>query len=185
MIYCKKLDHPCYRKTIALPFQTEEVCFEYWSFEAIYHRLQTESGKRSRKNAKDLADRKERIAYYQSWTKSVSFPWRKKISMTTFPGCGPCWSGGNKHYVVDKIIADNGFDNLKRELSELIWSTSPVIKRWDNFLKKCEGIWPGNDQRDPVPRLSWPMHALESSCLCRIELSWRNRPPPIQLSDDW
>jgi len=26
------------------------------------------------KNAKDLADRKERIAYYQSWTKSVSFP---------------------------------------------------------------------------------------------------------------
>lgn len=49
---------------------------------------------------------------------------------------------GNKHYVVDKMIADNGFDTVKKELSELIWGTAPVVKRWDNFLKSVKGFGP-------------------------------------------
>jgi hypothetical protein len=94
------------------------------------------------KHTKDLAERKERIAYYQYWTKDLI------LAMTVegfYEYISKLWAmliWGNKHYVVDKMIADNGFDALKRELSELIWGTSSVIKRWDNFLKSVKGFGP-------------------------------------------
>jgi hypothetical protein len=49
---------------------------------------------------------------------------------------------GNKKYIVDKMIQDNGFEMLKKELSELVWGTSPLIKRWDGFLKNVKGFGP-------------------------------------------
>ncbi|MDP2863107.1 MAG: hypothetical protein Q8N95_09975 [Desulfobacterales bacterium] len=94
------------------------------------------------KHTKDLAERKERIAFYQSWTKE------RILSMTEenfYDYLSRLWAmliWGNKHYVVDKMIADNGFDTQKRELSELIWGASPIIKRWDNFLKSVKGFGP-------------------------------------------
>jgi len=94
------------------------------------------------KHASDLAERNERTAYFQSWTKE------RIISMTEenfYDYISKLWAmliWGNKQYVVDKMIADNGFDTLKRELSELIWGTAPIIKRWDNFLKNVKGFGP-------------------------------------------
>ncbi len=58
------------------------------------------------KHTKDLAERKERIAYYKSWTKD------RILSMTEenfYDYLSRLWAiliGGNKHYVVDKMIAD-------------------------------------------------------------------------------
>lgn len=49
---------------------------------------------------------------------------------------------GNKQYVVDKLIADNGFENLKKQLSELLYSSAPIDKRWDSFLKTAKGMGP-------------------------------------------
>ena len=49
---------------------------------------------------------------------------------------------GNKKYVVDKLIADNGFLALKKQLAELLYGTSPVEKRWDLFLKSVKGMGP-------------------------------------------
>lgn len=94
------------------------------------------------KHTKDLTERKERIAYYQTWTKE------RILSMTEedfYDYLSRLWAmliWGNKHYVVDKMIANNGFDALKRELSELVWGTSSVINRWDNFLKSVKGFGP-------------------------------------------
>jgi hypothetical protein len=94
------------------------------------------------KHSRDLAERKERIAYYQSWTKE------RILSMTEenfYDYISKLWAmliWGNKQYVVDKMIADNGFDAVKRELSELIWGASPIMKRWDNFLKNVKGFGP-------------------------------------------
>jgi len=94
------------------------------------------------KHTKDLAERKERIAFYQSWTKE------RLLAMTEeefYDYLSHLWAmliWGNKHYVVDKMIADNGFDTVKKELSELIWGTAPVVKRWDNFLKSAKGFGP-------------------------------------------
>lgn len=49
---------------------------------------------------------------------------------------------GNKKYVVDKMIADNGFAMLKKQLAELLYSTNPIEKRWDVFLKSIKGMGP-------------------------------------------
>lgn len=70
------------------------------------------------------AERKERKDYYQSFTKD------KLIAMTEeefLEYISKLWSmliWGNKKYVVDKLIADNGFATLKKHLAELLYGTS-------------------------------------------------------------
>ena len=49
---------------------------------------------------------------------------------------------GNKKYIVDKLIADNGFTALKKQLAELLYGASPIEKRWDLFLKSVKGMGP-------------------------------------------
>lgn len=88
------------------------------------------------------SERKERKEYYQSFTKN------KLIAMTEdefLEYISKLWSmliWGNKKYVVDKLIADNGFSTLKKQLAELLFGTSPVEKRWDLFLKSVKGMGP-------------------------------------------
>lgn len=87
-------------------------------------------------------ERKERKKYYQSFTKD------KLITMTKdefLEYISKLWSmliWGNKKYVVDKLIADNGFAALKKQLAELLYGTSPIEKRWDIFLKSIKGMGP-------------------------------------------
>ena len=88
------------------------------------------------------AERKERKEYYQSFTKD------KLLAMTEeefLEYISKLWSmliWGNKKYVVDKMIADNGFGTLKKQLAELLYGTSPIEKRWDVFLKSIKGMGP-------------------------------------------
>ena len=88
------------------------------------------------------AERKERKDYYQSFTKD------KLIAMTEdefLEYISKLWSmliWGNKKYVVDKLIADNDFASLKKQLAELLYGTSPIEKRWDTFLKSIKGMGP-------------------------------------------
>lgn len=71
--------------------------------------------------------------YYQSFTKD------KLLAMTEeefLEYISKLWSmliWGNKKYVVDKMIADNGFAMLKKQLAELLYSTNPIEKRWVYF----------------------------------------------------
>ena len=87
-------------------------------------------------------ERMERRNYYQSFTET------KLLEMTEedfFEYISKLWSmliWGNKKYVVDKLIADNGFDALKKQLAELLYGTSPIEKRWDLFLKSVKGMGP-------------------------------------------
>ncbi|HIU78008.1 MAG TPA: hypothetical protein IAB09_01095, partial [Candidatus Avilachnospira avicola] len=48
----------------------------------------------------------------------------------------------NKKYVVDKLISDNGLENLKAKLAELLYGKDPIEERWDDFLKNVKGIGP-------------------------------------------
>ena len=87
-------------------------------------------------------ERKERKEYYQSFTKD------KLIAMTEeefLEYISKLWSmliWGNKKYVVDKLITDNGFAVLKKQLAELLYGTNPIEKRWDVFLKSVKGMGP-------------------------------------------
>ncbi|NBK77031.1 hypothetical protein D5272_00040 [bacterium D16-76] len=88
------------------------------------------------------AERKERKDYYQSFTKD------RLLAMTEdefLEYISKLWSmliWGNKKYVVDKLIADNGFVALKKQLAELLYGTSSIEKRWDTFLKFVKGLGP-------------------------------------------
>lgn len=87
-------------------------------------------------------ERNERKAYYQSFTKD------KLLAMTEedfFEYMSRLWSmvmWGNKRFVVDKLIADNGFDALKKQLAELLYGTVQFEKRWNTFLKSVKGMGP-------------------------------------------
>lgn len=87
-------------------------------------------------------ERKERKDYYQLFTKD------KLITMTEeefLEYISKLWSmliWGNKKYIVDKLIADNGFASLKKQLAELLYGTNSIEKRWDVFLKSIKGMGP-------------------------------------------
>lgn len=87
-------------------------------------------------------ERNERKSYYQSFTKE------KLLAMTEedfFEYISRLWSmvmWGNKRFVVDKMIADNGFDALKKQLAELLYGTAQFEKRWNTFLKSVKGMGP-------------------------------------------
>lgn len=87
-------------------------------------------------------ERKERKAYYQSFTRA------KLLAMSEddfFAYISKLWSmliWGNKKFVVDKLIADNGFDVLKKQIAELLYGAASVEKRWDTFLKSVKGMGP-------------------------------------------
>ena len=87
-------------------------------------------------------ERNERKAYYQSFTKD------KLLAMTEegfLEYVSKLWSmlmWGNKRFVVDKMIADNGFDMLKKQLAELLYGTAQFEKRWNTFLKSVKGMGP-------------------------------------------
>lgn len=88
------------------------------------------------------AERKERKEYYQSFDKA------KLLSMTEdqfLEYISKLWSmliWGNKKYVVDKLVADNGFENVKKQLVELLYGSAAIEKRWDAFLKNVKGLGP-------------------------------------------
>ena len=57
----------------------------------------------------------------------------------------PLWAmamWGNKHYQIDNIIEANGMDLLREQFAILIYGTSPIEKRWDEFRSKVKGIGP-------------------------------------------
>jgi hypothetical protein len=99
------------------------------------------SKEKARRDA-DLQERSRRKAYFQSWTAEriasmtaddiheyVSRLWAMRI-----------W--GNKRYVVDKMIVENGLDDLKSELSILLWGSEQVSARWDRFRTKVRHLGP-------------------------------------------
>jgi len=88
------------------------------------------------------AERRERKVYYQSFTRD------KLLNMSEedfFEYISRLWSmlmWGNKKYAVDKLIAGNGFAELKSQLVELLHGTAPIERRWDTFLKSVKDMGP-------------------------------------------
>ena len=90
----------------------------------------------------DLNERRERIAYYQTWTAARL----KQMTTEEFTEyLAKLWAmriWGNKQYVVDKLVEDNGFPAIVSHFSELVWSNKPIAERWDKFLKTVKGVGP-------------------------------------------
>lgn len=87
-------------------------------------------------------ERKERKEFYQTFTKEKILAMSEE---TFFEYIAKLWSmliWGNKQYVINKLIEDNGFDKLKRELVEFLYGKESLEKRWDTFLKSVKGLGP-------------------------------------------
>lgn len=87
-------------------------------------------------------ERKERREYYQSFTKDKLIAMNEDAFLEYISKLWSMLIWGNKKYVVDKLIADNGFVTLKEQLAELLYGTSPIELRWDSFLKSIKGMGP-------------------------------------------
>lgn len=102
--------------------------------------------KNKKKNAayyeESWAERKERRIYYQSFTKDRLLAMSEEEFLEYISKLWSMLIWGNKKYVFDKLIADNGFNPLKKQLAELLYGPEPVERRWDSFLKSVKGMGP-------------------------------------------
>jgi len=90
----------------------------------------------------DYEERKERLRFYQSYTS------KRILRMTEddiYEYISKLWSmliWGNKKYVVDKLISDNGLETVKKKLVDLLYGSNKIETRWDSFLKDVKGLGP-------------------------------------------
>jgi len=119
--------------------------------------------KEPERSQSDLKERAELVSYYRSFTE-------KQILCLTeeeiYEYLSKLWAmqiWGNKHYVVDKIIKQNGLANFRKHLAALIWGKERIAKRWDEFKTGVRGIGP----------------AMMSELLCKVHpdkyLLWNRR----------
>ncbi|MEG1738293.1 MAG: hypothetical protein RR259_08670 [Odoribacter sp.] len=62
-----------------------------------------------------------------------------------FDYIAPLWAmamWGNKHYQVDNIIEANGMPLLREQFANLIYGSTTLEKRWDEFRSKIKGVGP-------------------------------------------
>ena len=90
----------------------------------------------------DAKERSDRVAYYQSFTADKI---REMTPENLYEYFGKLWSmliWGNKEYVVNKMIDDNGLESLKKSLIELLYGSKPVDIRWKEILATVKGLGP-------------------------------------------
>jgi hypothetical protein len=92
--------------------------------------------------AQDKSERAERAAYYQNWTSEKIATMSEEQFYEYMARLWAMLIWGNKKYVVDKVIADNTFQKIKNELSNLVWNDESIEKRWDRFRSNIKGIGP-------------------------------------------
>ncbi|QIB26846.1 hypothetical protein [Caloranaerobacter azorensis] len=94
------------------------------------------------KYSDELLERNKRKIYYQSWTKEKLLEMSKEEFEEYLSKLWAMLIWGNKKYVIDKIILDNGFDRIKKQLAMLIWGKEDIETRWDKFRKTVKGFGP-------------------------------------------
>lgn len=90
----------------------------------------------------DYRERLDLIKYYQSYDKL------QILSMTPddiYQYISKLWAmliWGNKKYIVDKIIDDNGLKKFREQLANLVWGNDDISNRWDEFRTEIKGFGP-------------------------------------------
>jgi hypothetical protein len=118
---------------------------------------------------RDLRERIELNTYYQQFSRD------RMLMMTpedVYEYLSRLWAmliWGNKHFIVDKIIQDNGLDNFRTSLADLVWGYADVSERWNKFRTEIKGMGP----------------AMISEILCKTHpndfMIW-NRPTKVGLT---
>ncbi len=102
----------------------------------------TESKKDKVKFENDFKERRDLIKYYQHFTKDTILSMDNEKVYEYLSKLWAMLIWGNKHYVVDKIIEDNGLKNFKTRLADVVWGENDITERWDNFRSNIKGMGP-------------------------------------------
>lgn len=106
------------------------------------HRYAEWRKKNAERYAADMGERAERKSYYQAWTPDRLLMLTADQLLEYISGLWAMQIWGNKRYVADKLIDDNGIDSMRRGLANLVWGQGPVATRWDAFRKQVKGVGP-------------------------------------------
>lgn len=104
--------------------------------------LEKIKSKKNKIEMEDLEEREEREKFYSSYTKE------KILSMDEnemYEYLSKLWAmviWGNKQYIINKIIKDNGFEKLKNMLAYLLYDDENIEIRWDKFKENIKGFGP-------------------------------------------
>jgi hypothetical protein len=94
------------------------------------------------RSERDKKERADRVSYYQAQTPEKI---RNFNADEFYEYISKLWAmliWGNKKYVVDKLINENGFDTVKNELADLVWGSLPIEQRWERFRSAVKGMGP-------------------------------------------
>lgn len=91
---------------------------------------------------KDYQERIELVNFYKEFTRERILEMNQE---EIYKYISPLWAmliWGNKHYVVNKILEDNGEEHFKRQLAHLVWSEKSIGERWNQFRESIKGMGP-------------------------------------------
>ena len=92
----------------------------------------------------DLTERQERSALYARLLTAKNL---STISELEFGQViSSLWASlmwGNKGYLVERLLNDNGLSQLQVSLRDLLWGERPMSTRYDDFRKKIKGFGSG------------------------------------------
>ncbi|HEX2982431.1 MAG TPA: hypothetical protein VHO28_02695 [Ignavibacteriales bacterium] len=80
---------------------------------------------------KHFKERIDAVSFFNSWTADnikgmAEEDMRRYLSHLT-----ALMNLGNKSYMIDKVISDNGLDKLKENLASFVWGAEDIEKKWD------------------------------------------------------
>ncbi|MBN2286905.1 MAG: hypothetical protein JXI43_10690 [Tissierellales bacterium] len=104
--------------------------------------FKVQSSKQDKKYLEDQKERSELVMFYQNFTHDKIL---KMNEEDIFDYLSKLWAmliWGNKNYMVDKIILDNGLGNFRKSLANLVWGVDDIVERWDRFRKNIKGMGP-------------------------------------------
>lgn len=101
--------------------------------------LETKQGREWQK------EREERVAFFKSLLN------KKHIDKLTEDEFGriieSLWASqiwGNKEYLINKLLKDNGLPKIREELKKLLYGMQPLSERFDSFRRNIKGLGPSS-----------------------------------------
>lgn len=88
------------------------------------------------------SERRDRVAWYQTWDKAKLLAITPDELESYISKLWAMLTWGNKRYYTDLIIEKNSLEKVRANLAELIYGSTPITARWDQFREKVSQIGP-------------------------------------------
>jgi len=87
-------------------------------------------------------ERIKRKEYYKNISKEKLIGLSREDFFDYFSQLWSLIMWGNKNHIIDKICEENGFDNIKCKLADLLYGEKEIGVRWDDFRTSVKWVGP-------------------------------------------